>query len=620
MTRDGQPVRVRGRKTWGLLALLALRREPPSRRRLAELLFPDADDPLGALRWNLAQLRGALGAEATLGGDPVTLQLGQARLDADVVLTPAPAGHLPALAALPGELLEGLDFDGCPAFEAWLAGERRRVAGAAQAMVRELALTELTAGRAGRAVELTADLVAADPLDESHQVLLVRALAASGDAAGALAQVERCERLFATELGVTPGPHLRGAAATVSTMPAADGDVAAVPAADGDVSPAPAWPGHVRPAARLGRSAISAQLDAGRSAVAAGAAEVGIERIRQAAAAASSAGEIDLEVEALVAIGSALLHTVRGRNDESAAALHRAVALGDGLVDPLLLAHAHRKLATIDLMVGRRARAEAWFASAEALAGDDDAERSSIAGWRGFNLTDMGRYHEAMVHYGRSLQLARRSGHRRQVAWTETSIGRIELLRGDLDAAAATFDAAIAHTREEHWTAYLPFPEVLRAEVDRRRGDLAAAEPVLEHAHAMSLEVGDPCWIGLSSRGLGLVAAEQGDTSAADGWLDVASRTVLANTQTNRWVQSFVSDGRCRYFRAIESEQLRTEAHRLLDLATRTSMPEVVVRAQLHLDAAGERGALDAAGLVLSELDNPELTAEMSERLSSRVA
>jgi DNA-binding SARP family transcriptional activator len=609
MTRDGQPVRVRGRKTWALLALLALRRDPPSRRRLAELLFPDADDPLGALRWNLAQLRGALGAEVTLAGDPVALHLGEARLDTDAVLAPAPAGHVPALASLPGELLEGLDFDGCPAFEAWLTGERRRLGGAAQAMVRELALTELTAGRTGRAVELAADLVAADPLDESHQVLLVRALAASGDSAGAAAQAARCERLFAAELGVTPGAHLRAAAAVTP---------AATSAADADASDQRAQTDVVRPAARLGRSAISAQLDAGRSAVAAGAAEFGIERLRQAASAAGSAGEVDLEVEALVAIGSALLHTVRGRNDESAAALHRAVALGDGIVDRRLLAHAHRKLATIDLMVGRRARAEAWFASAEELAGDDDAERSSIAGWRGFNLTDMGRYHEAMVHYRRSLQLARRSGHRRQVAWTETSIGRIELLRGDLDAAAATFDAAIAHTREEHWTAYLPFPEVLRAEVDRRRGDLAAAEPVLEHAHAMSLEVGDPCWIGLSSRGLGLVAAAQGDAPAADGWLDAASRAVLANTQTNRWVQSFVSDGRCRYYRSIESEQLRTEAHRLLDLATRTSMPEVVVRAQLHLDAAGEQGALDAAGLVLSELDNPELTAEMSERLSSR--
>ncbi len=471
-------------------------------------------------------------------------------------------------------------------------------------------LLELSGGHPARAVELAADLVAADPLDESHHVVLVRALAASGDPAGALAQAERCERLFSAELGVSPGPHLRAAAASGATTATAD---------RGSGSPAPT--DLHPPPARLGRSAISARLDAGRSAVAAGAAEVGIERMRQAAAAAATAQEVDLEVEALVAIGSALLHTVRGSNDESAAALHRALALGDGLVDRRLLAHAHRKLATIDLMVGRRERAEAWFTSAEELADDDDAERSSIAGWRAFNLTDMGRYREATLHYERSLELARRSGHRRQVAWSQTGIGRVELLRGDLQAAAAALDASIALTQEEHWTAYLPFPEVLRAEVDRRRGDLLAAAPALEHAHAMSLEIGDPCWIGLSSRGLGLVAAEQGDGLAAAGWLDAARRAVLANTQTNRWIQAFVGDGRCRYYRSIESEQpLRDEAHRLLDLATRTSMPEVVVRAQLHLDAAGERGALDAASLVLSELDNPELTAEVSERLTSNAA
>ena len=52
--RDGKPVRVRGRKTWALLALLLLGSRPPSRAQLAGLLFAEADDPLGALRWTLA--------------------------------------------------------------------------------------------------------------------------------------------------------------------------------------------------------------------------------------------------------------------------------------------------------------------------------------------------------------------------------------------------------------------------------------------------------------------------------------------------------------------------------------------------------------------------------------
>src|SRR5437762_11281428 len=74
--QDGEPVAgPRGNKAWALLAYLLLSRHPPSRRKLAELLFSEADDPLGALRWSLAQLRQALGQSNSLRGDPVDLAL-----------------------------------------------------------------------------------------------------------------------------------------------------------------------------------------------------------------------------------------------------------------------------------------------------------------------------------------------------------------------------------------------------------------------------------------------------------------------------------------------------------------------------------------------------------------
>ena len=53
----GRSAPPRGRKAWALLGYLLLAERPPSRRHLAELLFADADDPLGALRWTLAELR-----------------------------------------------------------------------------------------------------------------------------------------------------------------------------------------------------------------------------------------------------------------------------------------------------------------------------------------------------------------------------------------------------------------------------------------------------------------------------------------------------------------------------------------------------------------------------------
>jgi len=58
---DGVPVDgPRGHKTWGLLAYLVGVGVPVPRDRLVALLFPDAEDGLAALRWNLAQLRRAV--------------------------------------------------------------------------------------------------------------------------------------------------------------------------------------------------------------------------------------------------------------------------------------------------------------------------------------------------------------------------------------------------------------------------------------------------------------------------------------------------------------------------------------------------------------------------------
>ena len=54
--RDGVVVAPpRGHKAWGVLAYVVLAERPVARTRLAGLVFADADDPRGALRWTLAQ-------------------------------------------------------------------------------------------------------------------------------------------------------------------------------------------------------------------------------------------------------------------------------------------------------------------------------------------------------------------------------------------------------------------------------------------------------------------------------------------------------------------------------------------------------------------------------------
>src|SRR5688572_8838483 len=90
----------RGHKPWALLALMLLSNAPLSRERLAGLLFRDADDPLGSLRWNLAELRRLLGAQAKVEGDPVRLELpADTQIDVRTLVsgTWVEALHLPGL-------------------------------------------------------------------------------------------------------------------------------------------------------------------------------------------------------------------------------------------------------------------------------------------------------------------------------------------------------------------------------------------------------------------------------------------------------------------------------------------------------------------------------------------
>ncbi|HXJ62463.1 MAG TPA: SARP family transcriptional regulator, partial [Actinomycetota bacterium] len=115
---DGSPV-LRGRTTWGLLAYLLLEPGPPTRRDLAVRLWPEADDPLAALRWTLLQVRRVLVPEAEIAERNHRLELlddGSVSVDAVRILSgtwePDDEGS-----PLSGELLEGFSFDDAPAFE-----------------------------------------------------------------------------------------------------------------------------------------------------------------------------------------------------------------------------------------------------------------------------------------------------------------------------------------------------------------------------------------------------------------------------------------------------------------------------------------------------------------------
>lgn len=580
---DGQPVRSpRGRKAWALLSYLLLAERPPSRRHLAELLFSDADDPLGALRWTLAELRRALGGTGAFAGDPVSNALGDG-VAVDVHLLDDPDGDPSPLLALGGDLLEGVGLPACLEFESWLLVARHRVSAAIEARLRQVAVALLASGAAGEAVGYAARAVARNPLEEGNHELLVRSLAVAGDRAAALRQIAVGEDLLRRELGHEASAALREAA---------------------DVGPGSAMVSPLR-----GRSAALSQLEAGRAAIAAGAVDAGLQCLRRAVTEAARAGDGAVQAQALCALGGALVHSVRGRDNEGAVVLEEAIQLAGRAGDRATAVTAHRQLGFVEVQAGRRGTGEAWLAKAAAMA-ETDAELAAILGVRGMNASDRGDYPTALAHLAESAERAAGAGDPRQQAWSLSILARAHLLRGERSQAGMALDQSLELIHEQRWMAFLPWPQALRAELSLTAGDTGTAADTLERAWTLAIQLDDPCWEGMAARGLGRLHAARGDRTGADRWLGEARRRCSALPDRYQWVHGYVLDAAATT--AIEhGDHERAEAlvGSLSSLAARCDMGELVVRAHLHRHHLGDPAALRSARLLAAGIDNPALAA-----------
>ncbi|MBI4260265.1 MAG: SARP family transcriptional regulator [Actinobacteria bacterium] len=578
---DGTP---RGRKTWALLAYLLLTEAPPSRRNVAELLFQEADDPLGALRWGLSDLRRLLGEGASLGDDPLRLALPAGTVvDVEVLVR----GSWVEAVRLPGlgrDLIEGLSLPASPGFELWLASERRHLAGAAEAALREAVLASLARGDPGAAADHAFRLVGQAPYDENHHVLLVRSLSTLGDHEAAARQVGLATELFRRELGVDPSPALRAAAA-------------AVPAREG--------PGDVR-------ATVLARLEAGEAAVAAGALETGLIALRRAVAGSREVGDHHLLARSLVVLGSTLVHAARGTDEEGAVGLYEACSLAEEMGDGPLGATARRELAWIEFLRARYDRAQGWLAQAAELAGGDETEMAWVELIAGGCHTDTGDYGAAFPALRSAVERADRAGADRTGAVAGALLGRAHLLSGETGEARRALDRSLERARREGWTAFVAWPESLIGETLLREGDVDGAAAAFEHAFALGCQVGDPCWESIAARGLGLVAAAQGDVPGALQWLEEAPRRCRRLPDSWLWVEAYALDALCQVAVARGAPAAPRWIGELEALAARAGMRELLARATLHRARLGDPGALEAARMLAAGIDNPALAADLA--------
>ncbi len=216
---DGStPGRVTQRKRLALLAILAANRNGSvSRDKLIAYLWPESDEEQGrhALSQTLYALRRELGEESIVAG------IDDLRLNSTVV--PSDVAELNAALAVndlekvsavyTGPFLDGFFLPGAAGFEEWVGLRRAEYERAYAGALDELAARALAGGEPQRAVSLLQRRAALDPLNSEVALRLMRALAASGDRAGALRYFRTHSALLREEMQLEPGAELNDFAA-----------------------------------------------------------------------------------------------------------------------------------------------------------------------------------------------------------------------------------------------------------------------------------------------------------------------------------------------------------------------------------------------------------------------
>lgn len=579
---DGAPgYRLRSRKSWALLAFLLLGERPPTRTQLASLLFAEADHPLGALRWCLAEIRRALGSAVVLDGDPVTLALPVgATVDVDVLVR----GHWSTAVELPGlgqDLLDGLVILHADAFESWLLSERRRLAAATESILHEAALGHLARGDLDRARDLAVRAAVLSPLDENHQALLIRLYRLAGEDEAARRQYDAWAAVAERELGAPPGAPVLLA-----------------------MREGPRPPGGVG-----GGVSIQAVTEAGVAAVSAGALVAGVSSFENAVGLADRGGVDSERISTRLVLAEALIHTLGGLDEAGLTILTEAERIAVAHGDREATTRVQAEVGYVDFLRARYDRAERSLTQVLAEDATSPSVRAKAMTYLGSVASDRAEYPRAVALLHGAVRASREVDEPRREAFALSMLGRVGLLRGDLAGATELLAAAGDLAERDHWLSFLPWPQALLGQAWLSLGDLDAAGRALEQSFARACQIGDPCWEGISARGLALLAEAHGEVDQAFAVLLDARARANRLADPYVWLDVHILDALCEIGRRHRHPLTASWADAMLDRASRTGMRELTVRAMLHGTASGLHEDAEAAALLADDIDSSVLSA-----------
>jgi DNA-binding SARP family transcriptional activator len=542
LERDGQRVALEGRKTWALLAFVILESPAPTRRQLAERLWSEADDPLGAMRWTLSQVRKFLAPDATIVEENDRLSLaGDFSVDAADLLNgtwdPDTIDDVTR-----GELLEGTDAADAPDFERWLSVQRARIATARIDALRSCAAACLRSDPM-RALQLAERALASEPFDDGLNELVVGCHVERGDVAAASRYVEATDALYRRELGVPIPPRLRRAAERRRADPS-------LPLLSLDLR------------ARV-------LLETARARSAAGAWDDARDMTTRAIDAASASGDRALEVRGILSfLNIATCQMSRGAAEWNPL-LQQAFTLANDLGDRVLLCDVETERGRLAAIEGRFGTAEAMLRRAFAVATDlgDDLRVATARRLLGASETERCDY-EAAEH---DLRAAAMHPERRAAAMAY--LARLLVRTGRGDEVEDIADAA------DLWASadgiiWAPLALIASGEARLGRGDLVGASERFGSALAMARETSDTDWNVLALRGLALVDRADGRPERAMGTLRQALEAASTHRGCRRWCEAVVLAD------LVEWEQGEDLAHveRGLYLAHSSPIPDVATR------------------------------------------
>lgn len=204
--RGGETLALPFERRGQLLAFLALRRAWVGRAELAAMFWPEQPGKLAYA--NLRKLLFRLQSPPWDGliesqGGAVRCEAGTDVHDFEAALRTGLVAE--ALALRRGDLLAGFDDDASEAWSGWLSFERERLRSAWRGAV----LVRLDAIDPAEGVELSAQLLEADPLDEGALSVHVSCLARSGQQARARQAYREFSERLEKDLGIAPGPALK---------------------------------------------------------------------------------------------------------------------------------------------------------------------------------------------------------------------------------------------------------------------------------------------------------------------------------------------------------------------------------------------------------------------------